>query len=152
MFFHFAPNNDFAIRCMLWLDEMHENNGKPFQYYGMPYRVQCIMCCKSGSAVIYEIRSIAARNKRETRKVAPRCDVYKHTSSRNVCASLKNLFFISYIVFFWQPPILSRATLIISPVTIAHQWVEEITRHTTPSALRLLVSTSWLPDWTILDI
>jgi hypothetical protein len=30
-------------RYMLWLDEMHKNNGKSFQYHGMPYSVRAII-------------------------------------------------------------------------------------------------------------
>lgn len=38
-----------------------------------------------------------------------------------------------------RPSIPSRTTLIISPAPIAQQWVEEISRHTEPSTLKLLV-------------
>ncbi|KAL9963008.1 hypothetical protein ACROYT_G032169 [Oculina patagonica] len=38
-----------------------------------------------------------------------------------------------------RPAIPSRATLIISPAPIAQQWVDEISRHTEPSTLKLLV-------------
>ncbi|KAL2098878.1 hypothetical protein ACEWY4_005358 [Coilia grayii] len=38
-----------------------------------------------------------------------------------------------------MPPVPTRATLIISPSSICHQWVEEISRHIRSSSLRVLV-------------
>ena len=38
-----------------------------------------------------------------------------------------------------MPPVPTGATLIISPSSICHQWVEEINRHIRSSSLRVLV-------------
>ncbi|XP_058523315.1 E3 ubiquitin-protein ligase SHPRH isoform X1 [Ochotona princeps] len=69
-----------------------------------------------------------------------RCRLWQHAKCVNY--EEKNLkikpFYCPHCLVAMEP-VSSRATLIISPSSICHQWVEEINRHVKSSSLRVLV-------------
>ena len=69
-----------------------------------------------------------------------KCHLWQHAKCVNY--EEKNLkikpFYCPHCLVAMEP-VSTRATLIISPSSICHQWVDEINRHVRPSSLRVLV-------------
>uniref|UniRef100_A0A3B4B507 H15 domain-containing protein n=1 Tax=Periophthalmus magnuspinnatus TaxID=409849 RepID=A0A3B4B507_9GOBI len=73
------------------------------------------------------------------------CDLWQHADCVNYKqASLETTPFFCPHCLVAMTPVPTGATLIISPSSICHQWVEEINKHIRSSSLRVLVSSTAL--------
>lgn len=98
------------------------------------YRFECI--CGELGIVDYKAR-VQCMN----------CQLWQHASCVNYKEeSLETTPFYCPHCLVAMKPVSTGATLIISPSSICHQWVEEINRHIRSSSLRVLVSdrVEWL--------
>lgn len=92
------------------------------------YRFECI--CGELGMVDYKAR-VQCMN----------CQLWQHASCVNYKEeSLETTPFYCPHCLVAMKPVSTGATLIISPSSICHQWVEEINRHIRSSSLRVLVS------------
>lgn len=92
------------------------------------YRFECI--CGELGIVDYKAR-VQCMN----------CHLWQHASCVNYKEeSLETTPFYCPHCLVAMKPVSTGATLIISPSSICHQWVEEINRHIRSSSLRVLVS------------
>lgn len=74
------------------------------------------------------------------------CQLWQHADCVNYKEeSLETTPFYCPHCLVAMKPVSTGATLIISPSSICHQWVEEINRHIRSSSLRVLVRTQKLP-------
>lgn len=103
----------------------HSNTVSPFE--SSDYRFECI--CG-------EFDQIG----RKPRVQCLKCHLWQHAKCVNY--EEKNLkvkpFYCPHCLVAMEP-VSTRATLIISPSSICHQWVDEINRHVRSSSLRVLV-------------
>lgn len=98
------------------------------------YRFECI--CGELGIIDYKAR-VQCMN----------CQLWQHASCVNYKEeSLETTPFYCPHCLVAMKPVSTGATLIISPSSICHQWVEEINRHIRSSSLRVLVSyrVEWL--------
>lgn len=97
------------------------------------YRFECI--CGELGIVDYKAR-VQCMN----------CQLWQHAECVNYKEeSLETTPFYCPHCLVSMKPVSTGATLIISPSSICHQWVEEIKRHIRSSSLRVLVSA--VPLW-----
>ncbi|GAB6026708.1 hypothetical protein CHUAL_013216 [Chamberlinius hualienensis] len=77
----------------------------------------------------------------ETTVQCIKCGLWQHSECVKYEPNDRNDRYLCPHCTITEPPILSRATLIVSPASIIHQWVEEIHRHIHSKSLRLLIYT-----------
>lgn len=93
------------------------------------YRFECI--CGELGIIDYKARVQCMK-----------CQLWQHADCVNYKEeSLETTPFYCPHCLVAMKPVSTGATLIISPSSICHQWVEEINRHIRSSSLRVLVST-----------
>lgn len=113
--------------------DSHKDSETPIRVSVVPfntqdYRFECI--CGELGIIDYKAR-VQCMN----------CQLWQHASCVNYKEeSLETTPFYCPHCLVAMKPVSTGATLIISPSSICHQWVEEINRHIRSSSLRVLVS------------
>lgn len=114
------------------LTDSHQDSETPTRVSVVPfntqdYRFECI--CGELGIIDYKAR-VQCMN----------CQLWQHASCVNYKEeSLETTPFYCPHCLVAMKPVSTGATLIISPSSICHQWVEEINRHIRSSSLRVLV-------------